>query len=442
MALPDYSVFSTYRKMLLEHLFAGEVMRHAWRSGVKRLEVLKPHVDDGGYDMVLEGNGIVRHVQLKATFRGSTVACFNVNTALALKPSGCVIVLLFDPESLELGPFLWLGGQPGDPRPNIDHYDVAKHTKGNAQGAKLPQPNLRVVSRSAFEPVTSIAGIVEKLFGVLAIEDRTDVPSNKHMQPSARRGDLGMGGICNWPPEMLRDKIRESNNQSARGSQEYVIWENRAILNDYEFIACPCDESCWCKRHSCTGHYRIKEITFDEFLETYVTLWTPPTARENIKKSVRFGISYNRREKNAVEPLQRLRTNWSEVLTRVRGYNKCGLCDSPLPVVDSVFPSTDSVTNLYQAKIWSQLFYDSIVPFDTKSKTRLTKEGYADPTKHFMSTNEDLFGDLRRLSETAGMNIDGVRNLDTPWSVVAHLKKPSGGQPLSRVLDKMFYAPK
>jgi hypothetical protein len=41
-------------------LFAGEVMKHLWRRGDWRLEVLKPQVDDGGYDLVLEANAIVR----------------------------------------------------------------------------------------------------------------------------------------------------------------------------------------------------------------------------------------------------------------------------------------------------------------------------------------------------------------------------------------------
>src|SRR6059036_2080203 len=86
----DHSLFSSYREMLLEHLFAGEVMRHVWLSGVKRLEILKPQVDDGGYDLVLEAGDIVRHVQLKATFRGSKVGRFSVNVALSRKPSGCV----------------------------------------------------------------------------------------------------------------------------------------------------------------------------------------------------------------------------------------------------------------------------------------------------------------------------------------------------------------
>ena len=168
MTATDNSLLSSYREMLLEHLFAGDVMRHVWLSGVKRLEVLKPQVDHGGYDMVLEGNAIVRHVQLKATFRGSKVARFNINTGLALKPSGCVIVLLFDPETLELGPFLWFGGPPRTPLPDLERYPVAKHTKGNAQGIKLARPNHRVVPRSKFESVASIPAIAEKLFGSLS----------------------------------------------------------------------------------------------------------------------------------------------------------------------------------------------------------------------------------------------------------------------------------
>ena len=163
----DHSLLSSYREMLLEHLFAGEVMRHVWLSGIKRLEILKPQVDDGGYDLVLEGNSIVRHVQLKATFRGSTVARFNVNTGLAVKPSGCVVVMLFEPQTLELGPFLWFGAPPGQPLPDLRCYPIAKHTKGNAQGIKLQRPNLRVIPRSAFETAATVADLVERLFGAL-----------------------------------------------------------------------------------------------------------------------------------------------------------------------------------------------------------------------------------------------------------------------------------
>jgi len=43
-----HSTRSSHRAALLEHLFAGEVMKHLWRSGDWRLEVLKPQLDDSG----------------------------------------------------------------------------------------------------------------------------------------------------------------------------------------------------------------------------------------------------------------------------------------------------------------------------------------------------------------------------------------------------------
>jgi hypothetical protein len=47
-------------------------MRHVWVSGGKRLEILTLQVDDGGYDLVLETGSVVRHIQLKTSFEGSS----------------------------------------------------------------------------------------------------------------------------------------------------------------------------------------------------------------------------------------------------------------------------------------------------------------------------------------------------------------------------------
>ena len=160
-----HSLLSSYRESLLEHLFAGEVMRHVWLSGLKRLEILKPQVDDGGYDLVLEAGDIVRHVQLKATFRGSKVGRFSVNVALSRKPSGCVVGLLFDADTLDLGPFLWFGARPGQPLPSLQEFKVGKHTKANAQGIKLPRAAIRVIPRSRFTRVADLPSLAVLLFG-------------------------------------------------------------------------------------------------------------------------------------------------------------------------------------------------------------------------------------------------------------------------------------
>ena len=77
--------------MLIEHLFVGELLREAWRNEVAFVEVLKPQVDDAGYDLVLEAKGTARHLQLKASFHGSRTSRQNVHLQLGAKPSGCVV---------------------------------------------------------------------------------------------------------------------------------------------------------------------------------------------------------------------------------------------------------------------------------------------------------------------------------------------------------------
>ena len=156
---------SSYRERLLEHMFIGQIMRHSWLEDGPGVDVLKPQVDDGGYDVVFERGGIVRHVQLKTTFSGSKVQRFNVNTALGLKPSGCVIVILFGPTDLALGPFLWFGADPGSSLPSLTRYAIARHTKGNARGVKLQRPAIRVLPRSAFTRVNTIEAVIARLFG-------------------------------------------------------------------------------------------------------------------------------------------------------------------------------------------------------------------------------------------------------------------------------------
>lgn len=161
----EHSLRSSYREMLLEHLFTGAVMRYLWLKGFGRMELLKPQVDDDGYDLVLETNGITRHVQLKASHHGAATARVNINVALAEKPSGCVIWIRFDPESLDFGPFLWFGGAPGEQLPDLASFKVAMHTKADAQGVKSERPNIRTAPAAIFERLATIDEVVARLFG-------------------------------------------------------------------------------------------------------------------------------------------------------------------------------------------------------------------------------------------------------------------------------------
>jgi hypothetical protein len=79
--------------MVLEHLFVGEVTRSCWRNQLPRIEMLKSQVDNSGYDVVLEANGLMRHIQLKSSHVGAAIAGVGITIELAKNPlavsSGC-----------------------------------------------------------------------------------------------------------------------------------------------------------------------------------------------------------------------------------------------------------------------------------------------------------------------------------------------------------------
>jgi hypothetical protein len=159
-----HSTDSSLREQALVHIFLGQLLAFMWRNGGRDIEVLKSEVDRGGYDVVLESNGVIRHVQLKSSFRGSKVREVAVSTKLLRKPGGCILWLEFDRESLAIGSYYWFGGEAGAPLPDLGSR-VARHSKGNSDGEKTERPIHRVLTRGRFEALVNIDGVVEKLFG-------------------------------------------------------------------------------------------------------------------------------------------------------------------------------------------------------------------------------------------------------------------------------------
>jgi hypothetical protein len=161
----QHTADSSFREKLLEHLFVSEILRCLWLERVTAAEVLRPEVDSGGYDLVLSCRSVIRHIQLKSSFRDAMTRHQSINRRLSEKPSGCVVWIQFDPETLALGPFLWFGASPGQPLPDLSLFPIAKHTKANSQGVKVARPNIRRVPRSAFSRLASIPELLQNLLG-------------------------------------------------------------------------------------------------------------------------------------------------------------------------------------------------------------------------------------------------------------------------------------
>jgi len=91
----------------MEHVFVGEALRALWRRGVFDVEVLRSEFDSHGYDLVMVRSKVVRHIQFKTGVRDKPKRV-SVSSALAEKPSGCVIWIQVD-SRLNIKGFWWLG---------------------------------------------------------------------------------------------------------------------------------------------------------------------------------------------------------------------------------------------------------------------------------------------------------------------------------------------
>ena len=170
--MPDLALHSresSFREKLIEHLFVAELLKYSWKrarqQGAALIEVSRADVDRGGYDLIAEVDGCLRHIQVKGSVLGATTAKQKVHIALADKPSGCVVWVYLNEDDWNLGPFLFFGGEPGKPMPPLGEK-VARHPKGDAAGEKKQRPNMREVNKGRFRKLDTVEQVWEALFGI------------------------------------------------------------------------------------------------------------------------------------------------------------------------------------------------------------------------------------------------------------------------------------
>jgi hypothetical protein len=159
-----HSTHSTLRERIVEHLFVGQILRVLWRRRIVDVEVLHSEFDAYGYDLVMSHRDIVRHIQLKTSVEDGRADETKASLSLLEKPSGCIIWIIVTPD-LKLRSYLWFGGSPGEPMPDIRENKVAKHSKGDAHGTKSERANYRVIRRTRFKNLGTLDDVLFQLFG-------------------------------------------------------------------------------------------------------------------------------------------------------------------------------------------------------------------------------------------------------------------------------------
>jgi len=160
---------SNFYEQLVEHVFISEVLQEVWFGFGKTIEVLRSEVDSSGYDLVLECNRVLRHIQLKTSKSDAKRQTQNVNVALEEKASGCVVWLVRNEEQttgrVRLR-YLFFGDEAGQPLPPLNGFRLGKHTKGDSTGKKKVRTTIRLVPKSHFERIDTTRELVQRLFGL------------------------------------------------------------------------------------------------------------------------------------------------------------------------------------------------------------------------------------------------------------------------------------
>jgi hypothetical protein len=171
--MSDSFLKSTFVEQLVEHVFLAELLQEVWYRYKKTVEVLRAEVDASGYDVVLECNGVLRHVQLK-TSKPNKNDGQPVNVALASKPSGCVVWILrhedIDNYRTKLS-YRYFGSSPGIPLPNTDSFRLVKRTTKGRGGVKPTRASIRMIPKGKFTAVPDTKALVRCLFGLTYAEN-------------------------------------------------------------------------------------------------------------------------------------------------------------------------------------------------------------------------------------------------------------------------------
>ncbi len=160
------STHSTLRERIVEHGFVGDALRQLWRQGIVDVEILRPEFDAHGYDLVMSRGRVVRHIQLKTGTSPKPAVDVSVSLALAAKPSGCVLWIHVD-DALNMGPYFWFGGEPGQPLPTLDRFGIPRRATHNKKGERPERLNHRLIPRAQFKKLDALSAVLEHLFGDL-----------------------------------------------------------------------------------------------------------------------------------------------------------------------------------------------------------------------------------------------------------------------------------
>jgi hypothetical protein len=180
---------SRHAKNLLMHPLISAIAEVLWnRDHWLDLQASKEDVDHHGFDLVLHCNGSIRFIHIEQTFLSCKTNYFAIKNGLFNQVGGCVVVLVYRPDTFELDHALFFGGSGGTVMPTM-----AVSSGQNAAGGMRPlRKNYQEVPRRLFTAPLSISELVDHLFPV-NFQSKSWIPETKEVVHSYPAMDPSLG---------------------------------------------------------------------------------------------------------------------------------------------------------------------------------------------------------------------------------------------------------
>lgn len=260
--------------------------------------------------------------------------------------------------------------------------------------------------------------------------------------------------------QWMKERIGKSNEQAVINRNKYPIQEHATQTELWESVDCTCEESCTCKQLGCTGHWKLKNnVQFDDFMFGFLRMFVDRCDHLNVITAVDAGDPSNLRPrvKDAYTVLKNLKGEWKILSAKSADYNKTLFCDDWFDnYFKEKFENIKIKESVYFAKQFCILLPDICVPYDTKSRDKMTSHLKIPRNANYFDFLSEVRSKFLSAFKKQGVRLPVIRSFDSPGKDLPFdprlisLRQPAQdygkdylqvkGQ-ISLVLDKCYYLP-
>lgn len=239
-----------------------------------------------------------------------------------------------------------------------------------------------------------------------------------------------MGLISYFRGDALSVLLRRSNYWAKQNRNGYPLKIYKAVSDLYEWVDCPCDDKCECRKYQCKKHLvRKQNLDFDihhnHFLGCYVDFKSHEAVRQRTKSG---------RASAAIEASDKIRNKWKQIsaISSTKHLLCSNWCE---PAYESLAGFRVGSGTIYDAKWLSLLSFDTFAAYDTKS-VDLLKRDFKKPTDYLTLMNAIRQDIVKHLDDT-GATLQDFRQYDNPSEFFGEIPKDRP-KPLGNIIDKLY----